>query len=63
MPSIDLASMKYGQELLKRGFATMQEGGVIMDVVDAEQAAVSEDAGALATAGNGGGRANAQRGT
>ena len=35
MPSIDLASMKYGQELLKRGFATMQEGGVIMDVVDA----------------------------
>ena len=47
MPSIDLASMKYGQELLKRGFATMQEGGVIMDVVDAEQAAVAEDAGAL----------------
>ena len=48
MPSIDLASMKYGQELLKRGFATMQEGGVIMDVVDAAQAAVAEDAGAVA---------------
>ena len=48
MPSIDLASMKYGQELLKRGFATMQEGGVIMDVVNAEQAAVAEDAGAVA---------------
>ena len=26
----------------------MQEGGVIMDVVDAEQAAVAEDAGAVA---------------
>ena len=48
MPSIDISSMKYGQELLKRGFATMQEGGVIMDVVDAEQAAVAEDAGAVA---------------
>ena len=48
MPSIDLASMKYGQDLLKRGFATMQEGGVIMDVVDAAQAAVAEDAGAVA---------------
>ena len=31
MPSIDLTSMKHGQELLKRGFETMQEGGVIMD--------------------------------
>ena len=35
MTSIDLGSMKHGQELLKRGFATMQEGGVIMDVVNA----------------------------
>ena len=50
MPSIDLTSMKHGQELLKRGFATMQEGGVIMDVVNADEAAVAEDAGAV---GNG----------
>ena len=48
MPSIDLTSMKHGQELLKRGFATMQEGGVIMDVVNADEAAVAEDAGAVA---------------
>ena len=48
MPSIDLTSMKHGQELLKRGFATMQEGGVIMDVVNADEAAVAEEAGAVA---------------
>ena len=48
MASIDLGSMKHGQELLKRGFATMQEGGVIMDVVNAEEAAVAEESGAVA---------------
>ena len=37
-----------GSDLIKRGFARMQQGGVIMDVVDAEQAAVAEDAGAVA---------------
>ncbi len=46
--AIDLNEMRYGTELLKRGFATMQEGGVIMDVVTPEQAAVAEDAGASA---------------
>lgn len=46
--SIDLTHMRKGTELLKRGFAKMQEGGVIMDVVTPEQAQVAEDAGATA---------------
>ncbi len=33
---------------VKRGLAEMLEGGVIMDVVDADQARVAEDAGAVA---------------
>ena len=33
---------------VKRGLAEMLEGGVIMDVVDADQAKVAEDAGAVA---------------
>ncbi len=38
--------MHRGTELLKRGFARMQQGGVVMDVVNAEQAHIAEDAGA-----------------
>jgi pyridoxal 5'-phosphate synthase pdxS subunit len=37
-----------GSALVKRGLAEMLKGGVIMDVVDAEQAKVAEDAGAVA---------------
>ena len=37
-----------GTQLVKRGLAEMLKGGVIMDVVDAEQARVAEDAGAVA---------------
>ena len=33
---------------MKRGFAEMQKGGVIMDVTSAEQAQIAEDAGAVA---------------
>lgn len=44
----DLESLKHGTELVKRGFARMQKGGVIMDVVNAEQALIAEDAGAVA---------------
>ena len=44
----DFSTLRQGSELLKRGFARMQQGGVIMDVVDAEQAAVAEDSGAVA---------------
>ena len=44
---IELGDMRHGTELLKRGFAKMQEGGVVMDVVTPEQAHVAEDAGAV----------------
>ena len=44
---VDLGNMRHGTELLKRGFAKMQEGGVIMDVVTPEQAHVAEDSGAV----------------
>jgi pyridoxal 5'-phosphate synthase pdxS subunit len=37
-----------GTKTLKEGFARMQKGGVIMDVVNAEQARVAENAGAVA---------------
>jgi len=43
-----LEELRFGTELLKRGFASMQKGGVIMDVVNAEQAKIAEDAGAVA---------------
>ena len=45
---VDLEQLRHGSNLVKRGFARMQQGGVIMDVVDPEQAAVAEDAGAVA---------------
>lgn len=45
---LDLTRMRHGTELLKRGFAKMQKGGVIMDVVNAEQARIAEEAGAVA---------------
>ncbi|QZA88638.1 pyridoxal 5'-phosphate synthase lyase subunit PdxS [Salinarchaeum sp. IM2453] len=44
----DLEELKQGTELVKRGFARMQKGGVIMDVVNREQARIAEDAGAVA---------------
>lgn len=43
-----LEELRFGTELLKRGFASMQKGGVIMDVVNAEQAVIAEQAGAVA---------------
>ena len=45
--NLDLESLRHGKELVKRGFARMQKGGVIMDVVNAEQAAIAENAGAV----------------
>ena len=44
----DLEDLKRGTELVKRGFARMQKGVVIMDVINAEQARIAEDAGAVA---------------
>jgi pyridoxal 5'-phosphate synthase pdxS subunit len=40
--------METGTERVKRGMAEMQKGGVIMDVVNAEQAKIAEEAGAVA---------------
>ncbi len=41
-------SPQVGTDLVKRGMAEMLKGGVIMDVVTAEQAKIAEDAGAVA---------------
>lgn len=41
-------NMKTGTDRVKRGMAEMQKGGVIMDVVNAEQAKIAEEAGAVA---------------
>ncbi|TET91784.1 MAG: pyridoxal 5'-phosphate synthase lyase subunit PdxS [Methanomassiliicoccales archaeon] len=46
--NLDLKTLRFGTELLKRGFAKMQKGGVIMDVTNAEQALIAEEAGAVA---------------
>lgn len=43
----DLTSLRHGSDLLKRGFASMLQGGVIMDVVTPDQASVAEAAGAV----------------
>ncbi|QUH22725.1 pyridoxal 5'-phosphate synthase lyase subunit PdxS [Methanobacterium alkalithermotolerans] len=40
--------MLHGTEVLKKGFAKMTKGGVIMDVVNAKQAAIAEETGAVA---------------
>ena len=51
MASSDSASPRPGRrtgtDLVKRGLAEMLRGGVIMDVVTAEQAKIAEDAGAV----------------
>jgi len=48
MSETDIEELRRGTDLVKRGFAKMQKGGVIMDVVTREQARVAEDAGAVA---------------
>jgi pyridoxal 5'-phosphate synthase pdxS subunit len=45
---VDIEKLHHGTELLKRGFAKMQKGGVIMDVTTAEQAIIAEKAGSVA---------------
>ncbi|MDD5143479.1 pyridoxal 5'-phosphate synthase lyase subunit PdxS [Methanoregula sp.] len=45
---MELSELRHGTELIKRGFASMQKGGVIMDVVNADQARIAEEAGAVA---------------
>jgi pyridoxal 5'-phosphate synthase pdxS subunit len=43
-----MAEKEIGSITVKTGFAEMFKGGVIMDVVDAEQARIAEEAGAVA---------------
>jgi pyridoxal 5'-phosphate synthase pdxS subunit len=45
---LDLEGLRWGTQLVKRGFAKMQKGGVVMDVTDAAQATIAEEAGAVA---------------
>jgi pyridoxal 5'-phosphate synthase pdxS subunit len=45
---MDFEKLRHGTELIKRGFAKMQKGGVIMDVTTLEQAKIAEEAGAVA---------------
>jgi pyridoxal 5'-phosphate synthase pdxS subunit len=48
MTLMDFEKLRHGTELIKRGFARMQKGGVIMDVTTPEQARIAEEAGAVA---------------
>lgn len=45
---LNIENLRHGTELLKRGFAKMQKGGVVMDVTNREQAIIAEEAGAVA---------------
>jgi len=45
---MQLEKLRHGTELIKRGFAQMQKGGVIMDVTTTEEALIAEKAGAVA---------------
>jgi pyridoxal 5'-phosphate synthase pdxS subunit len=45
---MDTPESQRGTDLVKRGLAEMLKGGVIMDVVNAEQARIAEEAGAVA---------------
>ncbi len=47
-PEAGLKKPLLGTIKVKRGFAKMQKGGVIMDVTNVEQAQIAEDAGAIA---------------
>lgn len=46
--ALELEQLRFGTELVKRGFAKMQKGGVVMDVTTADQATIAEEAGAVA---------------
>ena len=48
MKNLDITTLRHGTALVKKGFAKMQKGGVIMDVINSEQAKIAEDAGAVA---------------
>ena len=48
MKNLDITTLRHGTALVKKGFAKMQKGGVIMDVINSEQAKIAEEAGAVA---------------
>ena len=48
MPTDDVTTPQLGTDRVKRGMAEMLKGGVIMDVVNPEQARIAEQAGAVA---------------
>ena len=48
MSSTENQAFETGTARVKRGMAEQLKGGVIMDVVNAEQAKIAEDAGAVA---------------
>ena len=48
MSEVTVGEAAVGTDRVKRGMAEMLKGGVIMDVVTAEQARIAEDAGAVA---------------
>jgi pyridoxal 5'-phosphate synthase pdxS subunit len=48
MKELDISNLRFGTNLLKKGFAKMQKGGVVMDVTNADQAKIAEDSGAVA---------------
>jgi pyridoxal 5'-phosphate synthase pdxS subunit len=48
MKKLDITTLKHGTDLVKKGFAKMQKGGVIMDVVNSDQAKIAQDSGAIA---------------
>ncbi|OYT29415.1 pyridoxal 5'-phosphate synthase lyase subunit PdxS [Thermoplasmatales archaeon ex4572_165] len=43
-----MKDLRFGTTLLKKGFAKMQKGGVVMDVTTVKQAEIAEDNGAVA---------------
>lgn len=45
---LSFLSIQKGTDTVKRGFAKMQKGGVVMDVTNAQQAKIAEKAGAVA---------------
>ena len=48
MKESDISKLRFGTTLLKKGFAKMQKGGVVMDVTNADQAKIAEDSSAVA---------------
>ena len=48
MVKSNIKKLKVGTDRLKKGFAKMQKGGVVMDVTNKEQAQIAEDSGAVA---------------